>query len=93
MYFVAAEVDVASGNFDQGRAELQLAQELEPGLPFAAPASVRALEDKLSQAPLAHILSGHPTAAAFPSGLAVVVIGICVVAAFIVMRRRAPSER
>jgi hypothetical protein len=35
-HYVAAEVNAASGNFALGRQELRIAQELAPGLPFAA---------------------------------------------------------
>jgi hypothetical protein len=46
-HYVAAQVNADSGDFVQGRQELRLAQELAPGLPFAAPESVRELQDKL----------------------------------------------
>jgi uncharacterized protein len=92
-HYVAAEVNAASGNFVQGRQELRLAQELAPGLPFAAPESVRKLEDKLSRTPLVYTPPARRSEAGFPgSVLAVAAIGIGIVLALISMRRRAPTN-
>jgi hypothetical protein len=93
-HYVAAEVNAASGNFDLGRQELRLAQDLAPGLPFAAPESVRELEDKLLRTSMVHTSPARSqTAAGFPwSVLAVVVIGTGVVLVLAFMRRRAPSN-
>jgi uncharacterized protein len=92
-HYVAAEVNAASGNFVLGREELRLAQNLAPGLPFAAPESVRELQDKLSRTPLVHTPPARSqTAAGFPlSALTVVVIGMGVVLVLVFMRRRAPT--
>ena len=93
-HFVAAEVNAASEKFDLGRQELRLAQELAPGLPFAAPESVRELQDKLSRTPLVRTPPARSqTAAGIPwSVLAVVAIGAGVVLALVFMRRRAPTS-
>ncbi len=93
-HYVAAEVNAASGNLVQGRQELRLAQELAPGLPFAAPESVRKLQDKLSRTPLVHAPPARSQAAGgFPwSVLAVVVIGMGVVLTLLFVRRRAPTN-
>jgi hypothetical protein len=92
-HYVAAEVSAASGNLVLGRQELRLAQELAPGVPFAAPESVRKLQDKLSRTPLVHAPPARQAAAGFPwSALAVVVIGVGVVLTLVLMRRRAPTD-
>ena len=92
-HYVAAEVNAASGNFVQGRQELRLAQELAPGVPFAAPESVRELQDKLSRTPSLHTPPARQTGAGFPwSVLVVVVIGVGGVLALVFMRRRAPTN-
>jgi uncharacterized protein len=93
-HYVAAEVNAASGNFNLGRQELRLAQDLAPGLPFAAPESVRELQGKLSRTSLVHTSpTRSQTAAGFPwSVLAVVVIGTGVVLVLVFMRRRAPTN-
>jgi uncharacterized protein len=93
-HYVAAEVNAASGNFVLGRQELRLAQDLAPGLPFAAPESVRELQDKLLRTPLAHTPPARSqTAAGFPwSVLAVVVIGMGIFMVLVFMRRRAPTD-
>jgi hypothetical protein len=89
-HYVAVEVNAACGNFVLGRQELRLAQELAPGLPFAAPESVRELKGKLSRTPLVHATAARQTAAGFPwSALAVVVIGVGVVHRPIAMRNLA----
>jgi hypothetical protein len=93
-HYVAAEVNAASGNFDLGRQEMRLAQDLAPGLPFAAPESVRELQDKLSRTPLVRTPPERSqTEAGIPwSVLAVVVIGAGVVLVLVFMRRRAPTN-
>jgi hypothetical protein len=50
-HYVAAQIDARAGNFGLARQELGTAQSLEPGLPFARPASVRQLELQLGEAP------------------------------------------
>jgi uncharacterized protein len=93
-HYVAAEVNAASGNFVQGRQELRLAQELAPGVPFAAPESVRELQDKLSRTPSLHAPAARQTGAGFLwSVLVVVVIGVGVVLALVSMRRRVPANQ
>ncbi|MGB6449802.1 MAG: tetratricopeptide repeat protein [Steroidobacteraceae bacterium] len=48
-HYVAAEVYARAGDFATARRELDTAQALEPGLPFARPQSVQALERELTQ--------------------------------------------
>src|SRR6202008_1279463 len=50
--YVAAEIDARAGNYGLARQELQTAQSLEPGLPFANPRSVQELQAQLGEAPL-----------------------------------------
>ena len=91
--YVAAEVDAASGSFVLGRQELRHAQELAPGLPFAAPESVRKLQDQLSRIPLVHAPPARQAEAGFPwSVLIVIVIGMGVVVALVSMATRKPTN-
>lgn len=46
-HYVAAEIDARAGSFDLAREELRKAQQLKPGLPFANPLAVQALEREL----------------------------------------------
>jgi hypothetical protein len=93
-HYVAAEVDAASGNFDLGRQELRLAEDLAPGLPFAESESVRDLQHKLSRTPLLQMPPERSqTPAGFPwSALAVAGIGIGVVLVLVFVRRHAPTN-
>lgn len=47
-HYVAAEVDLRSGRNAQARQELQTAQSIEPGLPFASARAVQELQSELS---------------------------------------------
>jgi uncharacterized protein len=92
-HYVAAEVNAASGNLVRGRQELHIAQELAPGLPFAAPESMRNLRDKLSRIPVAHAPPGRQAEAGFPwSVLAVIVVGMGVVVALVSKATRKPTN-
>jgi uncharacterized protein len=52
-HYVAAEIDARVGNYAAARQELQTAQSLEPGLPFASARSVQELQAQLgADAPL-----------------------------------------
>lgn len=46
-HFVNAEILSAQGQITQARSELNVAEQLEPGLPFAKPQAVQTLKDKL----------------------------------------------
>jgi uncharacterized protein len=48
-HYVAAEIDARAGDYGPARQELQIAQSLEPGLPFASPRSVRELRMQLGE--------------------------------------------
>ena len=94
-HYVAAEVSSASGDFAQGRKELRVAEELAPGLPFAAPESVRELRDRLSRTSVAHTPpASAQTAGRFPLGvLALAVVAIGIVLALLLTRRRELADR
>ena len=49
-HFVNAEILSAQGQITHARAELKVAEQLEPGLPFAKPQAVQALKDNLGLA-------------------------------------------
>jgi len=46
-HFVNAEILSAQGQITQARSELNVAEQLEPGLPFAKPQAIQTLKDKL----------------------------------------------
>lgn len=46
-HFVNAEILSAQGQITQARSELNMAEQLEPGLSFAKPQAVQTLKDKL----------------------------------------------
>ena len=92
-HYVAAEIDARGGNYTRARQELQTAQSLEPGLPFANAASVRQLQMQLREAPVASgILPLQTVRARHPSrlGLLLLLIGAAVVL-WMVLRRRAAA--
>ena len=47
-HYVAAEIYARAGNFTRARSELGTAEQIDPGLPFANPTSVSALQRQLS---------------------------------------------
>jgi len=94
-HYVAAELYAREGHFAQGRQELNTAESLEPGLPFARADSVRALQRELSQGQSVGMTPGFAQSAgqvrpAFPWGwVFVLVAAIAVIWA--VLRRRAAA--
>ncbi len=99
-HYVAAEVYARAGDFATARRELTRAQALEPGLPFARPASARALEEELAQGryvprvqrmPYAPSASSdaRPHSSRFWSLILVLIAGVVIVAA-LVRRRSQP---
>jgi hypothetical protein len=56
-HYVASEVYAHAGNYPRARAELNTAQSLAPGLPFANPSSVSALQNELSSTRVPQVLS------------------------------------
>lgn len=90
-HFVAAEVDARAGNLGPARQELQTAESLKPGLPFADPRSVRELQQQLSEPPLLITSIQQPIRVVSHSshfGLFLILIGGAVVL-WLVLRRRA----
>ena len=85
-HWVAAQLDARTGHDALARTELLTAQRLAPGLPFARPRSVLALERQLGLPP-----TGAPLARrrhAFPLGLFLILIGVALIL-WMVLRRRA----
>ncbi len=98
-HYVAAEVYARAGDFATARRELARAEALEPGLPFARPASARALEQELAEGQFvrrvqrvpyapAGATSTHPHSSRFWSLILVLIAGIVIIAAL--ARRRSP---
>jgi hypothetical protein len=88
-HYVAAEIYARQGNASLARVELNVAEQIEPGLPFATPQAVRALKAQLGSNSGAAGLTTRPTPQ-IPWG--VLLIGLVVVGGIFLMlrRRRAP---
>src|SRR5437879_3648460 len=90
-HYVAAELDARAGSSSRARQELSTAQQLDPGLPFAKPESVRALQRELAQEPRTHVLPGYSQAgSSFPWGTVLVVLAGIGVLCLVFRRRSAP---
>jgi len=89
-HYVAAEVDARAGNYGLARQELQTAQSLEPGLPFANPRSVQQLVQQLGQKPVGMLAPQTIRAHSSHLGLFLILIGAAVVL-WLVLRRRAAA--
>lgn len=89
-HYVAAEVEARAGNYGLARQELQTAQSLEPGLPFANPRAVQQLEQQLGQKPVAILAPRTIRAHSSHLGLFLILIGAAVVL-WLVLRRRAAA--
>jgi len=92
-HYVKAELYVKAGNLAMGRQELNIAQSLEPGLPFATPDSVRALQTNLSRT---QSVQAHPaplqTGSSF-SWLALALVVLVGVVLWVAFRgRRSPGN-
>lgn len=96
-HYVAAELYAREGNFPAARRELGSAQTLAPGLPFARPASVQALQRELAQgqAYRGSGIAGAPAYArphsGFPWGWALLLIVAIAVLVGIFRRRASPT--
>ncbi len=99
-HYVAAEVYARAGDFSTARRELSAAEALEPGLPFAQPQSVRALEAELAQGRLVPRVQrvpyvpygssyARPRSSRFWSLILVLIAGVVIVAAL--ARRRSQA--
>jgi len=90
-HYVAAEVDARAGNLGLARQELQTAESLEPGLPFANPRSVRELQQQLREAPVGTSVQQRlPARHSSHLGLFLILIAAAVVL-WLVLRRRAAA--
>ncbi|HUA23613.1 MAG TPA: hypothetical protein VMA54_05825 [Steroidobacteraceae bacterium] len=89
-HYVAAEIDARAGNFGLARQELQTAESLEPGLPFASARSVQELQAQLREAsgPLTVLAPRTVRAGRSHFGLFLILIGAAVVL-WLMLRRRA----
>jgi hypothetical protein len=93
-HYVAAELDARTGNISGAQRELNTAQQLEPGLPFARPAAVTALRQEIAQA--ARGAYGAPVytrsgGSSFPWGLIGLLIAAVVVVGLLLRRRSASA--
>lgn len=91
-HFVAAEVDARAGNYGLARHELQTAESLKPGLPFANPRSVRELQQQLGEGSIATSVQRPVRVVGHSShfGIFLLLIGAAVVL-WLVLRRRAAA--
>ncbi|HEX4267887.1 MAG TPA: tetratricopeptide repeat protein [Steroidobacteraceae bacterium] len=88
-HYVAAEIDVRAGNYDTARQELQTAESLQPGLPFASARSVLKLRMQLGEAPIG-VLAARTVRATRGSHLGLLLIFVAGAAVlWMVLRRRA----
>ena len=92
-HYVAAEIDARAGNYGLARQELQTAESLEPGLPFANARSVQELQAQLGEAapaPLAVLAPRTVRAGRSHLGLFMILVAGAVVL-WLVLRRRAAA--
>lgn len=93
-HYVAAELDARQGRLGEARGQLQTAERLAPGLPFAKPDAVRALKSQLGEASGGGGGAGSPQPqqqrhGGGPSIGAIVGIGLVLaIIVILVMRRR-----
>jgi len=90
-HYVAAELYAREGNVPSARQELSTAQGLEPGLPFAKPGSVQALERELSQGQASRTLPAyaHPRSST-PWGFILAAVALIAILWAVLRRRAAP---
>ncbi len=92
-HFVAAELDAKQGNLVAARGELNLAKQIEPGLPFAKPQSVAALQAELGQSgPRGTYLAPAGEQHSFPWAAIALLIGVIAVVWMVFRRRSAPMQ-
>lgn len=87
-HYVAAEIDAKAGNYGLARQELQTAESLEPGLPFANARSVQELQMQLGEAPIAVLAPRTVRAGRSHLGLFLILVGAAAVL-WVLLRRRA----
>ena len=93
-HYVEAELQAKAGRLQMARLELATAERLAPGLPFAKPASVDALNRQLNATERATVAALPPAAAApaqsVPWGLVLVGIALLVTAIFFIRSLNRP---
>ncbi|MET0499463.1 MAG: tetratricopeptide repeat protein [Steroidobacteraceae bacterium] len=85
-HFVAAELYARAGDFQTARQELSTAQALSPGLSFANPESVHALQRELSQEQPTHVLPSA-TSQSLP-WITILAVALGVILVWLMMRGR-----
>jgi len=92
-HFVEAELLARQGQISNARAELAIAERLEPELPFASPESVQELKARLASGHRAAAAPGLPSAAGsrIPWGMLLLVAAVIVVIAVVARRMRQRS--
>ena len=92
-HYVKAELYARAGNLAMGRQELNTARSLEPGLPFATPDSVRALQTELSRTQSAQARPTRLQTGSSFSWLALALVVLAGVVLWVVFRgRRSPGN-
>jgi hypothetical protein len=93
-HYVAAELDARGGNMSGAQRELNTAQQLEPGLPFAKTEAVAALRREIAQGArvggYAVPLAGHSGGSSLPWGIIGLVLAGLAIVWLLVRRRSAP---
>lgn len=97
-HFVQSELYARQGNLPKAREALSTAQSLAPGLPFAKPEAVSALENQLTAKATAALATAAPSYSAAPASKqpgswllpALLAVGVIVAAYF--MFRRKPAQ-
>jgi hypothetical protein len=86
-HYVAAEIYAKEGKVSLAKTQLQTAEQLEPGLPFAKPLSVAKLKQVIGASagnPVFSATEEKPASPSFPWGMFLLLIGAIAVIAFIV---------
>jgi hypothetical protein len=100
-HYVAAEIDADMKNYGEARQELQTAEQIDPGLPFANREAVATLRKQIGEAPSGAAATGvaRPPAAgasfartpqrSFPWGFVAIIAGVVLLVWLLVRRRQA----
>lgn len=84
-HYVEAEILAKQGQLNQAREELNIAERLEPGLPFAKPQAVQELKSIIVRQPQAMSFGNSaPAGAGFPWGMLLLGIGSIIVITLII---------
>jgi hypothetical protein len=91
-HYVEAELSAKEGQIDRARSELATARQLAPGLPFARPDAVAALEARISGAPVTAAHPGNAASQGFPWGLMLFGLGAILLVFWIVRKFSSRSQ-